>query len=602
MFAHALAGLALASALAPLVLAQSPLVQHAFLKAHNADANDQFGAALAFDGGVLAVGAPFEDGDGTSPTNNSEPQSGVVHLYRRVGLGWQPLGSVKAPQPQAGAQFGAAVALDGATLVVGAPGDDVAGIDSGAAYVYRFNGFSWLFDGQLQPTHPGAEDAFGAAVAIDADRILVGAPFEDSHAASSAGAENATPDAGAAYLFTRTLGAWQQSAFLKASNAEANDIFGSAVDISGPRLVVGAPHEDGKLGGTNVNQLNNMMFAAGAAYAFELQPWGWTQTAYVKPVNPMFSGRFGTSVALDGDRLAVSAPYESSRATGIGGNPFDTSAPSSGAVYLFRDSTALGWLATDYVKATNTQPNDRFGAALALHDGVLLVGAPEESSNATGMGGNIFNNAKPDAGAVYRLELEVSTWSHTHYIKASNTDVSDAFGTALAVDGGVLVVGAPEEDSSGEGVNAPQENDQRSNAGAVYAFDVAPQGCGSTEYGGVAGANVARLTSTVVGTLTQPAQVRASELPNNSPALLVLSAHPAALPFAGGMLFVDPAHQLPVPGAAFVIQCKGKGFELNPAPSAALVGFSVYLQALQAAPTLPQGVALTNGLELTLCP
>jgi hypothetical protein len=101
-------------------------------------------------------------------------------------------------------------------------------------------------------------------VAISGDTLVVGATKEDS-SATGGEADNSMANAGAAYVFTRSGGAWSQLAQLKASNADAGDNFTASVAISGNTVVVGAPHEDSSANG---GEADNSASNAGAAYTW----------------------------------------------------------------------------------------------------------------------------------------------------------------------------------------------------------------------------------------------------------------------------------------------------------------------------------------------
>ena len=130
--------------------------------------------------------------------------------------------------------------------------------------------------------------------------------------------------------------------------------------------------------------------------------------------------------------------------------------------------------AVGYFKASNTNANDRFGDSLALSaDGTILaVGAVGEDSNATGVNGPQSDNSAANSGAVHVFSRSGATWSQQAYIKASNTDVFDFFGEAVALsaDGTTLVVGASGESSNATGVDGPQADNSAANSGAVYVF------------------------------------------------------------------------------------------------------------------------------------
>src|SRR5262249_41634155 len=152
--------------------------------------------------------------------------------------------------------------------------------------------------------------------------------------------------------------------------------------------------------------------------------------------------------SADGSTMAVGAYGEASTATGVGGNQAINTAQFAGAVYVFTRSGTT-WTQQGYIKASNTEAGDAFGQVVALSsDGsVLAVGAPMEDSNATGVNGNQADNSALSAGAVYVFARVGSAWSQTAYLKASNTDLNDSFGgaVALASDGKTLAVGASNE-------------------------------------------------------------------------------------------------------------------------------------------------------------
>ena len=200
---------------------------------------------------------------------------------------------------------------------------------------------------------------------------------------------------------------------------------------------------------------------------------GTLHASYLKASNTGPFDWFGSAIALsaDGTTLAVGAYDEFSNATGIDGNQTDHSATAAGAVYIFARSGAT-WVQQAYVKASNTDAGDQFGAAVALAaDGsTLAVGAPFESSAATGIDGNQTDNSATNAGAVYVFVRAGTTWSQQAYVKASNTGPSDQFGEAVALsgDGATLAVGAPGEASAATGVGGNQADNSAGSAGAVY--------------------------------------------------------------------------------------------------------------------------------------
>jgi hypothetical protein len=140
---------------------------------------------------------------------------------------------------------------------------------------------------------------------------------------------------GAAYVFVRSGTTWSQQAYLKASNTEAGDLFGRAVEVSDDTIVVGAYQEDSGATGVNGEQSDDSATNSGAAYVFVRNGTKWSQQAYLKASNTGANDYFGWSVAVSSDTVVVGAPRESSSATGINGNQSDNSAGNSGAAYIF---------------------------------------------------------------------------------------------------------------------------------------------------------------------------------------------------------------------------------------------------------------------------
>jgi hypothetical protein len=392
------------------------LAQYAYGKASNTDAGDSFGYSVALSGDILAVGAPREDSAATGINGNQDDNSlpsGAVYVFRRTGTAWQQEAYIKASNTGSDS-FGRSVALSGDTLAVGAPWEDSAATgvngnqddnsteDSGAVYVFRRTGTVWQQEAYIKASNTGDGDSFGFSVALTGDTLAVGARIEDSGATGVNGNDDddSVQSSGAVYVFRRTGTAWQQEAYIKASNTGAEDTFGFSVALTGDTLAVGATGEGSAATGVNGNQDDNSSPASGAVYVFRRTGTVWQQEAYIKASNPGSQDAFGISVALSGDTLAVGAPWEDSSSQGVNGNQDDNSTEDSGAVYVFR-RTGTAWQQEAYLKASNTGGQDLFGLAVALSGDTLAVAAPWEDSGATGVNGNQDDNAAPDSGAVY---------------------------------------------------------------------------------------------------------------------------------------------------------------------------------------------------------
>ena len=460
-----------------------------YFKAPNAGAFDEFGAALALsaDGSTLAVGAFKEDGASAGVfapggagyqaalNSNGAHNNGAVTVYRRSVTDdlWALEAFVKSPRGGTADEFGHALALsaDGATLAVGAPGEDSAST------------------GTFAPGGAGYQAALGS---------------------------DGTSNSGAVTVYRRSGSAWSVEAFVKAPVAGVNDQFGFALALSGDgaTLAAGAFGEDSASTGT---------FApGGAGYRTALESGGegnsgavtvyrrsdadaWEIEAFVKAPKAGGGDEFGIALALDsnGTTLAVGAFKEDSASTGTftpGGAGYQAALDSdgtsnSGAVTVYRRSTLTDtWAIEAFVKAPKAGGDrfgDEFGGALALDSSgtTLAVGAFKEDSASTGAftpGGADYQAAldsdgTSNSGAVTVYRRSGSAWSIEAFVKAPVAGVEDRFGSALALsaDGATLAVGAPTEDSAsigaftapnGTGYQTALDSGGASNSGAVTVY------------------------------------------------------------------------------------------------------------------------------------
>ena len=323
----------------------------------------------------------------------------------------------------------------------------------------------------LKASNADANDTFGQVLAVDGDTAVIGAALEDSAATGVDGDQDddSAPQSGAAYVFVRNGSTWSQQAYLKASNTGVDDYFGSSVALSGDTLVVGAPFEDSSATGVDGDQSANSALSSGAAYVFVRSGSSWSQQAYLKASNTQREDLFGHSVAIWGDTVVVASPAEDSSASGVNGNQANEAAPFSGAAYVFvRDGST--WSQQAYLKASNTGGADNFGSSVTIAADTLVVGAPTEDSNATGVNGEQTNNAATESGAAYVFVRSGSAWSQEAYLKASNTGVFDSFGHAVAVCGATVLIGARGEASNATGVDGDQASNAAPASGAAYVF------------------------------------------------------------------------------------------------------------------------------------
>jgi filamentous hemagglutinin family protein len=420
--------------------------------------------AVALDGDRLVVGVNTDE-QGSNSVD-------AVHLLTGVGadfsgLTWRStLGSV-VPALSSGDNFGSAVALDGDRLAVGLEGYDLGilgddSVNQGAVHLFTgvsgdFSGLTWQkkltsLIGAIAMPGLADGDAFGHALALDGDRLAVGA-YSDG---------TGGPQRGAVHLFTG-VGAdfsglvWQKrlasgtGAIGMPSLADA-DLFGASVALDGDRLAVGAIRDS-----TVALETGAVHLLSGVGSDFSGLTWQKKLTsasgATDMPALPA-SYFFGGALALDGDRLAVGSTADNS-----GG-------PDRGAVHLFSgvgtNFAGLAWR-TKLASASGATgmpalaDNDFFGLGVALDSDWLAVGAGGDS----GFGAvHLYSGTGTDfSGLTWQKKLT----SGAGAVGMADLAVGDTFGSSVSIDGDRLAVGAIGD----------------SGVGAVYLFTgLSPAGIG----------------------------------------------------------------------------------------------------------------------------
>lgn len=284
-------GLATVVVALALVPAASALTEQQKVTAPDGFTDDYFGFSVAIDGDTMIVGAPYDDVGGNA-------NRGSAYVFVRSGGVWNFQQQLLAPDGVDNDNFGFTVAISGDSAVVGAPYDDVrydfgTVIDVGSAYVFVRNPATgtWSFQVQLSDyMDPRQGDYFGWSVAIDGDTVLAGAPDDDV---------GGNYDQGSAYVFQRSGTSWAQQAQLTAGDGSRFDQFGTSVALDAGTAIVGAQSDSTGNGQT------------GSAYAFLRSGTIWTQQTPKLVANDGAAGDyFGFSVALSGDTALVGAPYD----------------------------------------------------------------------------------------------------------------------------------------------------------------------------------------------------------------------------------------------------------------------------------------------------
>lgn len=308
---------------------------HQTLAPNDGSSGDEFGRAIAADGDVVVIGAPAKN-----------QRRGAAYVYRKSAGTWALEATLLAADPQADASFGSAAAIDGDTVVIGAPGYNQR---RGAVYVFGRTGGAWSQRSRLAPTPNATNDDFGVAVQLEGGKLLVGAPGSDTQGPPA-------NNVGAAFFFEPAGDTWHQTQRLVRPVETANQAFGVSLALSGDRAVVGAPY-------ANVSGVSS----AGAALTYRRNGSVWSLDTELRALTPGASEYFGYSVALVRERLVVGIP----RGNVAGGS-------AQGAAEVFIDEFGL-WLPSERLAASAPSQNARFGDAVALANDFVVIGAPQTS-------------------------------------------------------------------------------------------------------------------------------------------------------------------------------------------------------------------------------
>jgi hypothetical protein len=336
--------------------------------------DDFLGAAVALSGATAVVGA--------SGVNNF---AGAVYVYVRSGTRWALKSVLSDPRNFPSDEFGVSVAVTGTTLLVGANGTNKA---AGAAYLFGRSGTRWHLERKFADPRGVAADFFGASVALAGPSVLIGAPGVKS-------------GAGAAYAYLDSGTRWRSQVL---SNPQAKrSFYGISVAISGVTAVIGAWGVDNE---------------AGAAYIYGRSKTQWQFKATLDDPGHMAHDSFGTSVAASGMTVLIGAP-------GAGGN--------SGAAYIYvREGT--NWAPQASFMDPDSPQADVFGAAVALSGSTAVIGGFQSHVN---------------AGSAYLYGRSGSHWKREAALADPNHTSDDDFGLVVALSGTTSLIGAQEENVSG---------------------------------------------------------------------------------------------------------------------------------------------------------
>ncbi len=379
-------------------------VEEAKLIASDADALDRFGRSVAISGGVAVIGA-YADGD----TLISE--HGSAYVFRYDGASWVEEAKLTASDADTSDHFGWSVSVSGGVAVIGAYADgDTLISGHGSAYVFRYDGASWVEEAKLTASDADTSDNFGWSVAVEGNIAVIGALADDDSGRES----------GSTYIFRYDGSSWIEEIKLTASNADSSAYFGRSTSVSGGIVVVGADGGRGRIAGT------------GSAYVYRYDGTTWVEEARLYALDGMPDDHFGSSVSASGDIVVV----------GSYGGAYEGA--ESGLAYLFHYNGAQ-WREKALLFSSDGDSLDSFGQAVSVSGGVAAVGAYQDDDN----GG--------DSGSAYLFEVG-RYFDKKEKILASDGKGGDNFGLSLSISGNVTLVGAH------------GDNDLGADAGTAFVF------------------------------------------------------------------------------------------------------------------------------------
>ena len=318
---------------------------------------------------------------------------GAVHVFEQRSAGWVRTEVLAVPDARIEDPFGVSLAADGDTLVVGAQFADAHGEDSGQAYVFERRNERWHPVAVLSATDATAGDQFGLTVSVSGETIAVGARLADGRATN----------AGAAYVFRRRDGSWQQVSKLMASDGAAGDIFGR-VSVDKDEMLVTADLNDDR--GTN----------AGKAYAFQSRGEAWVEAAQLTASDAAEGDEFGVSLAARDGTAVFGAVGSNARGD------------NAGAAYVF-ERRDVGWVQVARLTASDAAAGHGLGLSVATSGDIAVAGAPNH-----GGGGQ-------RAGAAYVFERRGGAWTQTARLAPSDAASLTSFGSTVSISRNTIVVG-----------------------------------------------------------------------------------------------------------------------------------------------------------------
>jgi hypothetical protein len=308
-------------------------VEEAKLLASDGSNNDEFGTRVSIDGDIAIVGAP-----------KNGYHAGTAYVYRFNGTQWVEQAILQGSSKNTYGGFGFSVCVEGDKVIVGEYGFSTF---AGCAFVFRFNGKSWVEESKLVASDGLSVDELGWSVSISGDTAIVGAPYSDGDGNWS----------GSAYLFRFNGNDWVEESKLTASDASSDDKFGNSVSISGDNVFVGSPYAD------NSDGMNS-----GAVYAYRYDGGSWVEQSKLFTSDGTADDSFGYHVSLSGINAVVGAYTD------------DDNGTDSGSVQMYHFD-GDSWIEGSKLLASDGTSENFFGYSVCISDTNVIVGSPQDSNN-----------------------------------------------------------------------------------------------------------------------------------------------------------------------------------------------------------------------------
>ena len=365
-------------------------------KVHQSDPDpeDSFGWSVSVDGDRMVIGNVYDD--------DLDIQSGSAFVYNWNGSSWVEEAKLLPSDGGFAEYFGYDVEIHGSTIIVGAYRGLHQGEQCGKAYIFEKFGGTWVQTAILAPFNGLWDDRFGTCVDI----------FEDHAVVCAWGDDEAALDAGAAFVYKKDAGIWVLDSKLMPPNLAENDHFGLSAAMDNENILVAAAESDG------------YPQNSGLVYHYETESGIWTYQGFIVPDDSQEESFFGRDVSVYDNTLVVGAYHD------------DIYGENSGSAYIFNYDGNL-WTQHAKLIPSDGNPGDLFGSTVSIYDDHLLIGA-------------VFNYESGYAsGSVYYYHLENGSWLFVSKIKQPDPVTDARFGSSVSVHEETALIGCPYDDDNG---------------------------------------------------------------------------------------------------------------------------------------------------------